>query len=265
MGRGFDGIIAGVEPYDAGVLEQLPGLKCVSRCGVGVDNVDLEVAARRGITVANTPDAVARPVAELALAMVMDLLRRLSRHTAVIKSGNWEKFGGRLMTGKTVAIIGLGRIGRVTAELMQAVGATVVGTDPMPDMEWARSRNVEVMDLSDALARADIVSLHLANDPDHPFQMTQKHFSTMKPQSLLINLARGQFVNEDDLASALRSGHLGGAGLDVYSQEPYTGPLSDLDDVVLTPHVATLTEESRLVMETEATANVLEVLRRADG
>jgi D-3-phosphoglycerate dehydrogenase / 2-oxoglutarate reductase len=161
-----------------------------------------------------------------------------------------------------VAVIGLGRIGRAVAELMQAVGATVVGTDPMPDLEWATSRSVQIMDLQGALACADIVSLHLANHPDHPFQMTAEHFSAMKPRSLLINLARGQFVNEDDLVSALKAGHLAGAGLDVYSAEPYSGPLSELDDVVLTPHVATLTEESRLVMETEATANVLKALRQ---
>ena len=259
LGADCEGVLAGVEPYDAEVVAQLPNLRCISRAGVGTDAVDKDACAARNIVVRNTPDVVIAPVAELAVAMALDLSKKLTWHTERLKAKDWRKSTGRMVSGSTVAIVGLGRIGRRTAELFAALGADVLGVDPFPDTEWTAATGVTVVPLADALAAADIVSLHLTADD---FLLGAAELAAMKPGALLLNLARGKYVDEDALYDAVSSGHLGGAGLDVYSEEPYTGKLCDLENVVLTPHVATLTRESRLQMELECVSNLLEELAR---
>lgn len=259
LSRGSVGIIAGVEPYDAEVLAQLPELRCISRCGVGTDNIDRASAKARGIVIRNTPDVVVQPVAEMAIAMMFDLLKRLSQHTGSLRRGQWQKYVGNLMVDQVVGVVGLGRIGRRLAELLRRWDVRVIGTDPNPDRVWAERVGVSLQSLEVVLTQADIVSLHLAA-PATPFVLSEAAFRQMKPGALLVNVARGSFVDEGALYTVLQEGHLGGAALDVFSKEPYTGPLCELDNVILTPHVATLTRESRVSMEIEATRNVLETL-----
>lgn len=257
LGADCEGVLAGVEPYDAEVIERMPSLRVISRAGVGTDAIDHEAAAARGIVVRNTPDVVIAPVAELALAMAFDLLKRVTWHTERLKARDWTKATGHMLDGSTVAVVGLGRIGRRVAELFRVLGAEVVGVDPAPDAQWAAACGVTVVPLAEALASADVVTLHLTAEE---FRLGTAEFAAMKPGAILLNLARGRYVDEDALYEALSSGRLGGAGLDVFPEEPYAGKLCDLENVVLTPHVATLTVESRLAMEVACVRNLIEEL-----
>ena len=258
----FDGVVAGLEPYDAEVLNALPRLKCISRCGAGVDNVDAAVAKTKGIAVLNTPDVVVQPVAEMTLALMFDCLRQVAWHAALMRQGRWERAAGRQLAGKTAGIIGLGRIGRRVAELLVRLDVGVVGFDVAPDRSWAKLSGVKLLDLKGLLGCSDIVTLHLSADIKSPLCLSKDEFARMKPGALLINTSRGSFVDEEALAQVLRSGHLSGAGLDVYRQEPYNGPLCHVPNVVLTPHVSTLTKESRLAMETEAVENIVQYFKK---
>jgi len=257
FGSDCEGVLAGVEPYDEWVLGHMSDLRCISRAGVGTDAIDHKVCADRGIVIRNTPDVVVAPVAEHALAMAFALSKRLPLQTERLKAKDWHKAPGRMIAGSTVAVIGLGRIGRRVAEAFTSVGADVLGVDPYPDPAWAETASVNVVTLAEALATADLVSLHLTAED---FLLGEAELGSMKPGAILLNLARGKYVDEDALYDAVSSGHLGGVGLDVFPAEPYAGKLCELENVVLTPHVATFTRESRLQMEIECVANLLEEL-----
>lgn len=265
LGDEATGIVAGVEPYDREVLNALPRLKCISRCGVGIDSIDLVEAKKRGIVIRNTPDVVIQPVAELTVAMIFDLLRRLSLFTHLMKGRRWEKHPGNLLAGKTAGIIGLGRIGRRVAELLVQLDVTVLGADVSPDTAWAKKLGVKIVDMDILLEQSDIVSIHVAASTDTPFMLGGAELSRMKEGAFLVNVSRGNMVDENALYDSLNSGLLAGAALDVFPQEPYSGLLCDLDNVVMTPHVATLTKESRTMMEYEAVRNLLDVLGEVNG
>ncbi len=252
-----DGVIAGIESYDDYVLERLSKLCCISRCGVGIDNIDIEKAKSKGITVLNTPDAVIQPVAEMTIAMALDLLKRLSYYTALLKDKTWKKSTGFMLCGKNVGVIGLGRIGRSVAEIFTKLNARVYGADLCPDKNWAAAHKVTVTAVDVILKECDIVTIHIASDKNNIFCLGRKQFEMMKSGALVINTARGKFIDEEALYDNLRSGHLAGAALDVFREEPYSGRLCELDNVVLTPHVATLTIESRASMELEAARNIV--------
>lgn len=254
------GIIAGVEPYTAHVLAALPKLRCVSRVGAGIDNIDLAAARERNVAIRNTPDVVTDAVAELTLGMVLDLLKNLSRHTAEMRERKWIKHTGRLLRGKRVGVIGLGRIGKRVAENFAALGAIVHGADPAADREWATRTGVAVAPVDEVIRAADVLCLHLSGSVSE-FLLGAPEIAAMKTGAILVNVARGRFVDEPALHGALASGKLAGAALDVYPEEPYAGRLCELDNVVLTPHIATLTAETRLAMELEAVENVLDSLR----
>jgi len=254
------GIVAGVEPYTREVLEKLPELKCISRCGVGIDSIDLQSAKDRGIAVKNTPDAVVQPVAELTIAMIFDLLRKLTEQTLLLKAGNWKKLSGNLLAGRKIGVIGLGRIGKKVAEMLIALGAKVIATDISPDREWIKRNKVTLLSIKELLSQSDVVTIHVCVSQDNPFVIGKNEIAMMKPGALLINTSRGSLLNEGDLYEALKSGCLAGAALDVFAEEPYNGALRELNNVVLTPHIATLTAESRTQMEIEAIKSLLEFL-----
>jgi len=264
FGKDCQGVIAGVEPYNDYVLDHMPNLRCISRCGVGVDNIDLHKAKQKGIKICNTPDVVVQPIAELTVAMTFDLLKKLTYHTELMRRGHWKRVSGHLLKGKTVGILGTGRIGKRVAEMMKMLGAQVYGSDLDPDLEWAERIGVQMVTWQELLKVSDIVSIHLSHREDHPFQLGKQEIALMEKGSIVINVSRGQFVDEEALYGALESEMLGGAALDVYSEEPYAGPLCRLKNVVLTPHIGTFTKESRLQMELEATKNLIEYLRQND-
>jgi D-3-phosphoglycerate dehydrogenase len=255
--QGCEAVVAGIEPYDNDVLDRLPQLRCISRCGVGIDNIALDKAKARGIKVFNTPEAVIQPVAELALAMALDLLRKLSFHTALLKNKSWKKATGSMLCGKSVGVLGLGRIGRRVAEIFSRLETKVYGADLCPDKSWAAAHGVTIVTVPDLLKQCDIVTIHLAENKENKFCLGQAELAIMKEGAMLINTARGGFVDEAALYESLKSGRLGGVGLDVFKEEPYSGKLCELDNVVLTPHVATLTVESRARMEREAVENLI--------
>ena len=261
-GRDAAVIIAGVEPYDAVTLSQLPALRCLVRCGVGVDAVDLDVTRARGITVLNTPDVPVAAVAELALAMFLALSRNLRPQAIRMSQRQWIRLEAHLLGGRTVGLVGLGRIGRRVAELCRAFGARVLASDPFADASAASALGVGLVSLEQLLREADIVSLHAAKSADQPLTLGAAELATMKRGAVLVNLARGGMVDEAALVEVLRSGHLAGAGMDVFAQEQYAGPLCDFENVILTPHSATLTVETRAEMELEC---VEKALRFIDG
>lgn len=260
-GRQSLGLIAGVERYTAETLMRLPRLRCISRCGSGLDSIDLDEARRRGIAVLETPDEPVPAVAEMTVALMLALLRQLPKVDALTRRRKWQRVPGRLLAGKTVGLVGLGRIGRKVAELVQPFGAAVIGADPDPDRTWARGHGVIVVDLAVLLARSDIVSIHASGSQDRPLRFGAAELAAMKRGAWLINMARGDMVDDVALADALASGYLSGAGLDVFPQEPYRGPLCDSDRVILSPHQATLTRETRAAMELRAVENLLGALR----
>ena len=260
-GKEAQGIIAGVEPYTADVFKSLPKLRCISRCGVGVDNIDLEKAKVLRIKVFNTPDEVIQPVVELTIGFIFDLLRNISFHTQLLRSKKWEKKSGRLLAGRKIGILGLGRIGRRVAEVLSKLDADVYGSDIKPDRSWAKRYRVRILPTDKLIESVDVLSIHTSAIEGHPFHLGKTEIAKMKPGSFIVNVARGQLLEEEVLYRALKNGHLAGAAMDVYPVEPYCGKLCELPNVVMTPHLATLTDESRLQMEIKATKNLINFLR----
>lgn len=260
LGQGCVGIIAGLEPLTAEVIAQLPGLRCISRSGVGLDNVDLDAAHAWGIVVRNTPDAPTRAVAELTLGLIIALLRRFPLADRNLRAGVWQKETGALLLGRTVGIVGLGRIGRMVAEMLAAFGCTVCGADPHPDREWLAQHQIELLELADLLRRSDVVSLHAALPAGSKPLIAATELALMKKSALLLNMARGPMIDEDALYEALTEESIAGAALDVFVEEPYSGRLTKLDNVILTPHIGSNTKETKLAMETQAVRNLLDAL-----
>lgn len=259
---GCDGIIAGTEPLPAHILRSLNGLKVISRVGVGLDNIDLEEAEKLGIKVYNTPDGPTTPVAELTVALILDLLRGVSRADAEMRSGRWHKRMGRLLRGKVVGVIGFGRIGRLVASLVQAFGSRVIACDVCPDHSAAAAIGVTMVEMNELLSRADIVTLHTSGCDS---LIGADELALLKPGAFLINASRGGLVDEAALYGVLKSGRLAGAALDTFGAEPYDGPLTELSNVVLSPHVGSYAVEARVAMETQAAKNMVAGLLAAEG
>lgn len=260
QGQDASVVIAGVEPYDRATLEALPNLRCICRLGVGVDAVDLVAARELGIVVTNTPDGPTDAVAELALTMMLALSRNVPRQGVAARAREWKRLESHLLGRRRVGIIGLGRIGRRVVELVRAFGSDVWAVDPVADAGWCAANGVTMAPLEDLLAQCGVISIHAARLADAPLRLGVAEIGRMKRGAILINLGRGDMVDESALHSALVSGHLFGAGLDVYAQEPYAGALCDLDNVLLTPHSATLPVETRTSMERECVRQALAFL-----
>ncbi|MDL2207492.1 phosphoglycerate dehydrogenase [Desulfovibrio sp. OttesenSCG-928-F20] len=262
--QGCSGVVAGTEPLTARLMDALPDLRVISRCGVGIDNVDMEAAERRGILVRSTPDGPTRAVAELTVAFALNLMRHVSRMDREMRAGQWKKRMGNLLHGKNVGIVGFGRIGRAVAELFAAFGCPVAFFDPAVNDDQGIFR---CMDKESLLAWADIVTLHSSKPADGSYVLDAVHVARMKEGAWLINAARGGNVDESALALALHEGVLAGAALDVYEREPYpySGPLTRLPQVILTPHIGSYAKEARILMEVDSVRNLIEGLRQVFG
>jgi len=251
--KDIDGLIAGTEALTAEILKSARNLKVISRCGVGMDNIDLEIARQHGIKVFNTPDSPTVAVAELTVGLMLALLRHVPRGDRDIRGGKWQKRMGNLLRGKKVGIIGLGRIGQKVAELVVGLGAQVVYCDPA-----VNRTDYTPMTLDKLLSQSDIVSLHLSGGAKDAPLLGDRELRSMKQGSWLINCARGGVVDEEALCQVLQQGWLSGAALDVFEQEPYAGPLAKLDNVILTPHIGSYAIESRVDMEVQAARHLIE-------
>ena len=258
------GIVAGVESLNARVIDALPNLKCISRVGVGMDSVYIPHAESKGITVLNTPNGPTRAVAELTLGLTISLLRKIPNAHYDLKNRIWKKQTGNLLFEKKVGVLGLGRIGRMVAEMFRSLGNPVIGYDLYPDMEWAEKNNVEIFSLEQLLNQCDIITIHIPGNSDGSCVLNQEKLSYIKDGAFLVNVSRGGVINEDALYEMLTNGKLSAAALDVFSNEPYSGKFCDLDNVILTPHIGSYAKEGKLKMEVDAVMNLINALKNYD-
>jgi D-3-phosphoglycerate dehydrogenase len=261
---GYDALIvrSGVD-VDAGLIAAGTRLQVIGRAGVGVDNVDLDAATRAGITVVNAPTGNTIAAAEHTLALLLALARRVPAADASVRRGEWSRSAlqGVQLHGRTLGIIGLGKIGMAVAERARGFGMTLLGSDPYVTEEQAALRGVELVELDALLARSDAVTVHVPLTRATTGLIGAKAIARMKPGAFVLNVARGGIVDETALASALREGRLGGAGIDVYENEPPAGsPLLDAPNTVLTPHLGASTVEAQVAVAEEIAEQVLDVL-----
>lgn len=252
-----DALLLGLDRCDASVFAAAPRLRVVSRFGSGVDAVDLEAAARHGVTVTNTPGANTIAVAELTFGLMLALARGLPRAIGDARAGEWRRAAGWELHDKTLGLVGLGRIGREVATRARAFGMNVVAHDPYaPGVP-----GVERLDLDALWSTADVVSLHLGLEGGTRHLVDAAALRRMKPTAVLINVSRGGLVDESALADALRSGALAGAAADAFDREPPVGsPLLSLPNFLPTPHVGAATREAAARMGEAAARNIVAVL-----
>ena len=234
---------------DAAVLEAGTNLKVVARAGIGLDNVDVETATRRGVMVVNAPQSNILSAAEHTMALLLAQARNIPQANAALKAGRWERerFTGIELAGKTLGIVGVGRVGAMVAQRALAFGMRLSAFDPFISKERARQMGVELMpNLEALLVQADLVTVHLPLSSETRGLIGERELSLMKEGARIVNTARGGIVDEDALAKALKDGRLGGAALDVFSREPMTEhPLFEFDEVVVTPHLGASTREAQ--------------------
>jgi len=237
----------------AELLENAKKLKAIGRAGVGVDNVDLEAATRKGVLVMNTPGGNAISVAEHTMTLLLALAHPVAQADASMKAGKWEKkkFTGSELRDKTLGLVGLGTIGTEVARLAQALKMTVVAFDPYVSTVLANEQNITLLPLEDVLKTSDFISLHCSLTPETTHLINEKNLALTKKGVRMVNCARGELVNEAALLAALESGHVAGAGLDVFEAEPPSDPrLVKHPNVIATPHIAGSTEEAQNVVGT---------------
>ncbi len=255
LGTDTIGLIAGLEPLTKNVLQAAKSLKVIARVGTGLDSVDLVAAKELEIIVLNTPDAPTKAVAELTIAHILGLLRHLSQADRQIRNGIWKGLMGSLLETKTVGIVGFGRIGKRVATLLSAFGASVLISDAQ-----VKSGDFQNVGLDELCTRSDIVSLHLPYSEATHHIIDEKRINLMKKGSFIVNISRGGLVDEAMLLVALKSGHLAGAALDCFEQEPYEGELRNLENVQITAHMGSYARETRDLMEQEASRLLVNAL-----
>ena len=255
-----DFLIAGTEDLSRDVLRRASRLKIISRCGVGLDNVDLKAAQDLGIKVLNTSAAPTHAVAELTVGLMLDLLRQISSMDRAIRSGLWQKKMGALLKNTKIGIIGYGQIGKEVGRLCHALGAEFCFYDPA--LKRVESNENVCLDLPQLLRQSDIVTLHVSYAKENHHLIGKKELSIMKKSAFLINCARGGLVDEEALYRAIKKGHIAGAALDVFENEPYQGPLIECDNVILTPHIGSYAREARIKMEVDSANNLVDAMRK---
>src|SRR3954469_2864864 len=249
---------------DAAMLARAQKLRVIGRAGVGVDNIDVEAATKRGIAVMNTPGANAVAVAEHAFALMLGLARHLTRADSTTHAGKWEKksLQGTELRGKTLGVIGLGRIGMEVARRARAFGMELIGHDPFVSVSVAKDQAIRLVSLDDVYAAADYITLHVGLTPATTGMINEASIAKMKKGVRLVNCARGELVNEADLASALKTGRVAAAAIDVFAEEPpKNSPLLALENVVLTPHVGGSTHEAQEAVGVQIAQQVKEYLK----
>jgi D-3-phosphoglycerate dehydrogenase len=241
-------VIRSATKMTADLIERGDRLKVIGRAGVGVDNVDVEAATRRGIVVANAPESTVVSAAEHTIGLLVAMTRNIPQAHAALKQGRWERktYGGVELADKTLGVLGFGRIGQQVARRAAGLGMRVVAHDPFVAPERFRELGVERLDDAEKVyAAADFLTVHLPLTDETRRSINAAAFAKMRDGVRIVNAARGELLDEEALLDALRSGKVGGAALDVFSAEPYTGPLLELDNVVVTPHLAASTEEAQ--------------------
>lgn len=245
--------------WPADVLRQLPDLKMITVCGIGTDAIDLDECRERGIVVSNIPGKTAPVVAEHAFGLMFAAAKQATYQTEKMKAGVWHKFDAIFLRDKTIGILGAGSIGAEMARLCRAIGMDVVAWTFHPSEERGRSLGVRFVELDELLSVSDVITIHLKETPDTQHLIGAREIGLMKPGSLFVNVARGAIVDTQALVKALNSGHIAGAALDVFEQEPLPAdhPLLRCEHVVLTPHVADMTPEGIELLNEGVVDNVI--------
>lgn len=265
----IDCVISATDPYGAEFFQRCPRVRLVARCGVGVDTVDVAEASSRGVLATNVPDAMTDAVADYCLGLLLSLVRRIAEGDACMRRGGWEEFPGIELRGKTLGLIGFGKIGQEVARRAMAFGMEVVTSDPMwSDLHHriaetlAPGRSVRPMTLDELLACSDVVSIHAPNTPKTRHLIDRRRLAMMKPTAVLINTARGALIDQESLQEALRGGIIAGAAIDVYEQEPLPAdhPLRSTPRLLLTPHNAFNSKEAAERMSRGCAEPILDLL-----
>jgi len=258
----FDAIIAGTEPITQHVMERATNLKMISRVGIGLDSVDLIAARDKGIVVSYTPDAPAPAVAELTLGLMLGLLRSTHVSNLQMHNGEWHRYFGRRLAEVTIGIVGVGRVGTRVLRRTKGFGTPkLLVNDLMPNLELNREFKLEWVTKSEIYEEADIISLHLPLTHLTKNMLQKEHLLAMKPDAIIINTSRGGIINENDLYQVMKGGHLSGAAIDVFEHEPYTGPLREIERILLTAHMGSMSVDCRTRMEIEATEEAVRFLQ----
>lgn len=256
-----DILIAGTEKITDEVLQKAPNLKLISRVGIGLDGINFELCQKYNIRVVYTPDAPTMAVAELCIGMMLDLARQISITDRNIRNGIWHRHMGMLLYGKTIGILGMGRIGKSIVHLLSNFNVKFVAYDINPDFAFGRLYNVDFLSKEEVLQQSDIVSVNIPLKIDTYDFITYKELEMMRKESFLINTARGGIVNEHDLYLALYNNVIAGAAIDVFEEEPYKGNLCELNNCLLTCHMGASTIDSRTDMEIQAVEEALRFIR----
>lgn len=260
---GVDGYIAGVDYITADVIERMPDtVKVISRYGAGVDRVDIDACTKKGIIVTNTPGANSVAVCELAFGLMLAVSRNIPKLHKAVEAGEWPRNEGVELCGKRLGIVGMGAIGKNLAVRAKAFGMDVCAYDPFFDRAFAEKNGIAEMTLDDILCSSDYVSLHVPLNDQTKHMINAERIGSMKKGAVIINTARGGLIDEDAAAEAVKSGRLGGLGMDAFEQEPLKdSPLKGLDNVVFTPHTGAHTSEAVSNMGRMSVENAIAVLK----
>lgn len=256
-----DGVIAGLDEYTEKVIANTKRLKVISRYGVGLDNVDMDAARANGVIVTTVPGTNAEAVADLTIGLMINIARKISLADRSLKQGKWEKIFGHSVYGKTLGIIGYGRIGKAVRDRATGFQMRVLVHDPVKESEISETKGIEYKEIEDLLKEGDFITLHATLSEESNMMIGYNELSLMKPTAYLINTARGGLIDEKDLCRALEEGLIAGAALDCYLDEPpIENPLLSLQNIITTPHIGSYSYESVLEMGLCSVDNLIKAL-----
>jgi D-3-phosphoglycerate dehydrogenase len=261
--RDVDGIIAGTEDLTP-LIQKNSNLKMIARVGIGLDSVPLKLCKEKGITITYTPDAVTMAVAELTIGLMIDITRKVNQADREIRRAAWSRFSGKRLGESVIGIIGAGRVGLNVIRLLSEFKPKLILINDLKDKSVELKRilqdkgiDYQFVEKEEIYHKSDIVSLHLPLTPKTRNLITEKELKLFRPDSFLINTARGELVNEDNLYSALKNSQIAGAAMDVFEIEPYKGKLIELENILLTEHMGSCSYDCRLAMEEGAAADLI--------
>lgn len=257
----FDAIIAGTDKISKKVMDKASKLKHISRVGIGLDGVDLLEAKKRGIKVSYTPDVPAPAIAELTLGMMLTLLRSTHVSNSKMHQGNWHRIFGRRLSNVTIGLIGVGRVGTRIIKHLQSFDSPKILANDLSNLVKELNLPVQWTSKEQIFKEADIITLHLPLTGLTKNSIKEEHLLLMKKDAIIINTSRGGIINEKDLYNVMKSGHLSGAAIDVFEQEPYNGPLKEIERCFLTSHIGSMSVDCRIKMEIEATEEAVRFLK----
>jgi D-3-phosphoglycerate dehydrogenase / 2-oxoglutarate reductase len=254
-------VIAGTEPYTKETIEKCKNLEVIARVGVGLDNVDFNACENNNIILTYTPEAPSDSVADFALAQIINLLRGIKQSDSLVREGKWQRPMGKLLKEVSVGVLGVGRIGKRVINRLLPFEPKIYACDIMPDYEFGKNKNLNWVSKKELFKICDIITIHIPMNKKNYHCVGFHELNNMGRDSFIINTSRGSIIDEEVLVSLLYKNHIGGAALDVYENEPYVGPLSLFDNVILTAHIASSTTMSRYLMELGASKDCIRVLK----